>query len=136
MILKFLLNIQMICKMFRIQSRKKNIVFDDMIANMISKKNLNPIAGELFIRGRKLNILPVFVNQSCFKVPKDLRLNSTHYFVMKIPKKESFNKLLLIIHQILLLTLQRLRESNGPPLLIYCSSHENHFYTSLVLPHF
>ena len=56
------------------------IVFDDMIANMINKKRLNPIATELFIRGRKLNICIVFIIQSYFKVPKDVRLNSTHFF--------------------------------------------------------
>ena len=63
------------------------IVFDDMIANMINNKKLNPIVTELFIRGRKLNISIVFITQSYFKVPKDVRLNSTHFFIMKIPNK-------------------------------------------------
>ena len=55
---------------------------------MISNTKLNPIATELFIRGRKLNISLIFITQSYFAVPKNIRLNSTHYFIMKIPKKE------------------------------------------------
>ena len=73
----------MICKMFTkilkitIQkNRKVLIVFDDMIADMINNKKLNPIVTELFIRGRKLNISIVFFTQSYFKVPKDVGLNS------------------------------------------------------------
>ena len=58
-----------------------------MIADMINNKNLNSIITELFIRGRKLNISLVFIAQSYFKVPKDVRLNSIHIFVMKIPNK-------------------------------------------------
>ena len=60
-----------------IKERKVLIVFDDMIADMINNNKLNPIVTELFIRGRKLNISIVFITQSCFKVPKDVRLNST-----------------------------------------------------------
>ena len=60
------------------------IVFDDMIADMIDNKKLNPMVTELFVRGRKLNISIVFITQSYFKVPKDVRLNSTHFFIMKI----------------------------------------------------
>ena len=56
------------------------IVFDDMIADMIHNKKLNSIVTELFIRGRKLNISLVFITQSYFKVPKDVRLNTTHFF--------------------------------------------------------
>ena len=66
---------------------KMLIVFDDMIAEMINNKRLNPVVTELFIRGRKLNISIVFITQSYFKVPKDVRLNSTHFFIMKIPNK-------------------------------------------------
>ena len=58
------------------------IVFDDVITDMLS-----PIVTELFIRERKLNISLVFIMQSYFSVPKNIRLNSTHYFVMKIPNK-------------------------------------------------
>ena len=63
------------------------IVFDDMIAYMINNKKLNSIVSELFIRGRKLNISLVFITQSYFKVPKDVRLNTTHFFIVKIPNK-------------------------------------------------
>ena len=56
-----------------------------MIADMINNKKLNAIVTELFIRGRKLNISIVFISQSYFKVPKDVRLNTTHSFIMKIP---------------------------------------------------
>ena len=54
---------------------------------MLSNKKLNQIVTELFIRGRKLNISLTFITQSYFVVPKNIRLNSTHYFVMKIPNK-------------------------------------------------
>ena len=63
------------------------IVFDDMIADMINNKNLNSIVTDLFIRGTKLNISIVFITQSYCKVPKDVRLNSTHFFIMKNPNK-------------------------------------------------
>ena len=64
------------------------IVFDDMIADMKSNKKLSPIVTELFLRGRKLNVLLVFISQTYFKVPKTIRLNATHYFMMKIPNKK------------------------------------------------
>ena len=54
---------------------------------MINNKKLNKIVTELFIRGRKLNISIVFITQSYFKVPKDVRLNATHFFIKKIPNK-------------------------------------------------
>ena len=56
------------------------IIFDDMISDMINNKKLNQIVTELFIRGRKLNISIVFITQSYFKVSKDVRLNSTHFY--------------------------------------------------------
>ena len=77
-----------------IKKRKVLIVFDDMIADMINN-NLNPIVTELFIRGRKLNISIVFITQSYFKVPKDVRLNSTHFFIMKIPNKRELQQIAL-----------------------------------------
>ena len=64
------------------------IVFNDMIADMIHNKKLNSIVTELFIRGRKLNISLVFITQSYFKVPKDVRLNTSHFFIAKIAKRE------------------------------------------------
>ena len=67
--------------------RKILIAFDDMIADMISNKKLNSIVTELFIRGRKLSIFFVFFTQSCFKVPKDVRLNFTQFFIVKTPNK-------------------------------------------------
>ena len=67
------------------------IVFDDMIADMIHNKKLDSIVTELFIRGRKLNISLVFVTQLYFKVPKDVRLNTTHFFIAKIPNKRELN---------------------------------------------
>ena len=59
------------------KKRKRLIIFNDMIADMLSNKRLNPIVTELFIRGRKLNISLVFIAQSYFAVPKNIRLNST-----------------------------------------------------------
>ena len=54
---------------------------------MESNKKLSPIVTELFLIERKLNISLIFISQSYFKVPKAIRLNATHYFIMKIPNK-------------------------------------------------
>ena len=80
-----------------IQEKKRKILiaFDDIIADMINNKKLNSIVTELFIRSRKLNISIVFITQSYFKVPKDVRLNSTHSFIMKIPSKKELQQLAL-----------------------------------------
>ena len=67
-----------------IRKRKKIIVFDDMIADIIGNNKFPAIIKELFIRCKKLNISLVFTTQCYFSVPKDVRLNSTHYFIMKI----------------------------------------------------
>ena len=64
-----------------------------MTADMHSNKERNPIVTELFIRGRKLNISFVFIRQSYFAVPKNIRLNSTHYFLMKIPNKRKLEQI-------------------------------------------
>ena len=69
------------------------IVFDDMIADMLSNKKLNPVVTELFIRGRKLNISLAFIKQYYFTVPKNIRINSTHYFVMKILNKRELQQI-------------------------------------------
>ena len=69
------------------------IVFDDMIADMIHNKKLNSIVTELFIRGRKLNISLVFITQSYFKVPKDVRLNTSHIFIAKILNKRELQQI-------------------------------------------
>ena len=60
---------------------------------MIDNKRLNPIATELFIRGRKLNISIIFITQCYFKVPKNVRLNFTHFFLMKIPNKRELQQI-------------------------------------------
>ena len=71
-----------------------------MIADMINNKKLNSVVTELFIRGRKPNIYIYiyiyiyFITQSYFKVRKDVRLNSTHFFIMRFQIKENFSKLL------------------------------------------
>ena len=75
-----------------IKKRKILIVFHNMIADMINNDKLNPIVTELFIRCRKLNISIVFITQSYFKVPKDVRLNSIHFFIMKIPNKRGLQQ--------------------------------------------
>ena len=77
------------------RERKVLIVFDDMIADMINNKKLNPIVTEFFIRGRKRNISIVFIMQSYFKVPKDIRLNSTYFFIMKILNKRELQQIAL-----------------------------------------
>ena len=63
------------------------IVFDDMIADKESNKKLSLNVTEMFLRGRKLNISLAFMSESCFKVPKTIRINATHYIIMKNPKK-------------------------------------------------
>ena len=67
------------------EKRKTLIVFDDTIADMLTNKKRNRIITELFIRGRKLNVSLIFVTQSDFAIPKNIRLNSIHYFVLKTP---------------------------------------------------
>ena len=78
-----------------IKKRKVLITFDDMIADMINNNKLNPLVTELFLRGRERNISIVFIMQSYFKVPKDVRLNSTHFFIMKIPNKKELQQIAL-----------------------------------------
>ena len=70
------------------KKQKILILFDDMIADILINKKLNPILTELFIRRRKLNISLVFITQSYFSVSKNIRLISTHYFVMKSSKQK------------------------------------------------
>ena len=78
------------------KKRKVLIVFDDKITDMINNKKLNPIVTELFTRGRKLNISIVFIiTQSYLRVPKDVRLNSTHFFITKIPNKRELQQIAL-----------------------------------------
>ena len=65
--------------------------FNDM--QKVKNKELNSIVTELFIRGRKLNFSLVFITQSFFKVPKDVLLNTSHFFVMKIPNKRELQQI-------------------------------------------
>ena len=74
---------------------KMLIVFDDMITDTIDNKKLNSIVTELFIRDRKSNISLVFIIQWYFKVPKDVRLISTHFFIMKICNKRERQQIVL-----------------------------------------
>ena len=64
-----------------------------MIADMINNKKINSIVTELFIRGRKLNISLVFIRQTYFKVPKDVRINTNHFFIMKISNKRELQQI-------------------------------------------
>ena len=70
------------------RERKNLIVFDDMITDIMSNEKFQAIIKELFIRCRKLNISHLFITQSYFFVPKDVRLNSTHYLIMKINNRK------------------------------------------------
>ena len=67
----------------KIEIKKVLIIFDDMIADIMRSEKF-----KLFIRCRKLNISIVFITQSYFRTPKDARLNSTHYILMKIGNKK------------------------------------------------
>ena len=71
-------------------NKKRNIliVFDDMIADIMTNKKFQAIIKEVFIRCRKLYISLVFITQFYFSVPKDVRINSTHYLIMKINSKK------------------------------------------------
>ena len=76
-----------------IRKRKVLIVFDDMIADIMTNKKFQSIIKVLFIRCRKINISLVFITQSYFSVPKDVRLNSTHYFIMKINNRKELQNI-------------------------------------------
>ena len=73
--------------------RKILIIFDNMIADIMTNKKFQSIIKELFIRCRKLDISFVFITQSYFSVPKDVRLNSTHYLIMKINNRKELQKI-------------------------------------------
>ena len=77
------------------KDRKILIAFDDMISDIIKNKKLNSIVTELFIRGRKINISLVFITQSYFKVPKDVRLNTTQFFISKILNKRDLQQIVI-----------------------------------------
>ena len=73
--------------------RKILIAFDDMIADIMINKKFQAIIKELFIRCRKLNISLVFITKSYFSVPKDVKLNSTHYLIMKINNRKELQNI-------------------------------------------
>ena len=75
------------------RKRKILIVLDDMIADIMTNKRFQAIIKGLFIRCRRLNISLVFITESCFSVPKDVRLNSKHYFIMKINNKRELKNI-------------------------------------------
>ena len=75
------------------KNRKILIVFDDMIADIMTNKKFQSIIKDLFIRCRKPNISLVFITQSYFSVPKDVRLNSTHYLIMKINNRRELQNI-------------------------------------------
>ena len=77
------------------KKRKILIVFDDMIVDMINNKKLNPAVTELFIKGRKWDISIFFITQLHFKVPKDVRLNSTHFLIMTVLSKREIQQMAL-----------------------------------------
>ena len=85
------------------RKRKILIVFDDMIADIMTNKKFQAVTKELFIRCRKLNISLVFITQSYFSVPKDVRLNSTHYLIVKINNQRELQNIAIIILQILII---------------------------------
>ena len=105
------------------EKRKMLIIFYDLIANILKNKKPNPTVTELFIRGRKLSNSLVYITQTYFAVPKNIRENSGHYFIIKIQANKNFNKLRLIIHQ--LLTFKTLR--------IYVKNHIFFLVTDAVL---
>ena len=74
------------------KKRKTFIIIDDMIADILCNKKLKSIVTELFTRARKLNIFLVFITQSYFAVLKNIRLNSTHYFTVKLPHKRELQQ--------------------------------------------
>ena len=75
------------------RKRKNLIVFDDMIADIMTNKRFQSIIKELFITCKKLNISLVFITESYFSVPKDVRLNSTHYLIMKINNRKELQNI-------------------------------------------
>ena len=75
--------------MITTQAEKKILTdFDGMIVDILTNIQFQAITKELFVRCRKLNISTIFITQSYFSVPKDVRINSTHYFIMKINNRK------------------------------------------------
>ena len=88
------MNVYQNIDLYNLSRRKKILtVFDDMIADIMTNKKFESIIKELFIRCRKINIPLVLFTQSYFSVPKDVRLNSTHYLIMKINNKRELQNI-------------------------------------------
>ena len=99
-----------------------------MIADMIKRKKLSSTVTELFIRGRKLNISLVFITQSYFKIPKGVRLNTTHFFIVKISNKRELQQIALnhssnIINKISLISIENVLLNCIPFLLMILNLH-------------
>ena len=75
------------------RKRKVSIIFDDMISHVMSNKKAQEVLKDLFIRCRKLNISLCFLTQSYFSVPKDVRLNCTHYILFKLHNKRKLQNI-------------------------------------------
>ena len=75
------------------KERKVLIVFCDMISHVMSDKKAQQVLKELFIRCRKLNISLCILTQSYFSVPKDVRLNCTHYIIFKLNNKSELQNI-------------------------------------------
>ena len=75
------------------RKRKILIVFDDMMADIKGNNEFQAITEEMFIKCKKLNISLVFITQSYFIVPKTVRLNLTHYLIMKINNKRELQNI-------------------------------------------
>ena len=75
------------------RDKKVLIIFDDMIADIMRSEKFKAIVKELFIKCRKLNISIVFITHSYFRTPKDARLNSTHYILMKIGNRKELKSI-------------------------------------------
>ena len=83
------------------RKRKILIVFDDMIADIMTNKRFQAITKDLFIRCRKSHKSLVFITHSCFSVPKEVRLNSTYYLTMKIQNRKELQQISIALQQIL-----------------------------------
>ena len=75
------------------RKRKVLIVFDDMISHVMSNKKAQQVLKELLIRCRKLNISLCFLTQSYLSVPKDVRLNCTHYIIFRLNNKRELQNI-------------------------------------------
>ena len=98
-----------------------------IIADMLSNKTFNPIVPELFIRGMKLFCL-VLITQSYFAVPKNIRLNSTHYFILNIPNKRE-------LQQIVFNNLSDVDFKDFMNLIIYVLQHHILFWLMMLFLH-